>query len=297
MAQMNLGSLTAEVASILHMDPSSGGEDESTIKRALNWSGRYIWTSRPWPERKAEVILTTKAPYSTGTATFTENSAAVTGSGTTWSSFTGRKMARAFNAPFYRISANGGVTAITLARNYLEDTAAGATYLIYQDEFDTASVVEAISSAYLLLNSGTGPMLSVSEARLDLDATIQTTSGKPRAVALTTPTTAGTPRIRVTPVPDDVYAILVKYDKAWVDFNASTDTSPLDSNKESLLVEGALLFAQRPADNKMQTSYEQLEALIDIFWKKNQGMTPLTVQMEGFNRGGSRDVVYLNVTT
>jgi hypothetical protein len=288
--------LIGEVASILHMDSTSGGEDATSIQRALNWAGRYIWTSRPWPERKAEAIFTTVAPYSTGTADFTENSAAVTGSGTTWSSFTGRKMARAFNAPFYRISANGGVTAITLARNYLEDTAAGATYLIYQDEFDTSSAVESISSAYLLVNSGYGPMLSVTEARLDLDATIQTTSGKPRAVALTTPTTAGTPRIRITPVPDDVYAILVKYDKAWTDLSGGSDTAVLDANKESLLIEGALLFAQRPSDNKMQTSYEQLEALIDIFWKKNQGMTPLTIQREGFNRGGQRDIVYLNVT-
>lgn len=297
MAQANFGSLIAEVASTLHMDPSPGGEDETTIKRALNWSGRYIWTSRPWPERKAETIITTVAPYSTGTATFTENSTSVTGSGTAWSGFSGRKIALGYNAPFYRISANGSVTAITLTRSYIEDTASGSTYVVYQDEYDTASVVDSISSAYLLHANTTGPMLSVGEARIDIDATVQTTAGKPRVVGLTTPTTSGTPRIRITPVPDDVYAILVKYDKAWVHLSGASDTPVLDANKESLLIEGALLFAQRPSDNKMQTSYDQLEALIEIFWKKNQGMTPLVMQREGFNRGGTRDVVYLNVTT
>jgi hypothetical protein len=52
-----------------------------------------------------------------------------------------------------------------------------------------------------------------------------------------------------------VYAILVKYDKAWTDLSGGSDTPVLDANKESLLIEGALLFAQRPSDNKMQTSY------------------------------------------
>lgn len=287
--------LLGEVASILHMDSSSGSEDATSILRALNWAGRYIWTAHPWPERKAVSVITTVAPYEVGTADFTENNAAVTGTGTTWSSFTGRKMARGYNAPFYRISDNAGVTAITLARNYIEDTAAGVAYVVYQDEYDTASTVDVIESATLLLNQTTGPMLTVSEARIDSEVTIQAYAGKPTTVGLCVPTTAGTPRIRVTPVPDDVYGIEVKYWKAWTDLAGASETPVIDANKESLLIEGALLFAQRPSDNRIQTSYAQLDALCAKYWAKNQSMAPMSFRKRRFDERGSHDWVYWNI--
>lgn len=295
MAQMNFGSLIADTAATLHMDPSPGGEDEATIKRALNWAGRYIWTSCPWPERKAVTVLTTKAPYSTGTATFTENSASVTGSGTTWSSFSGRKMATGYNAPFYRISANASTTAITLARSYIEDTASGSDYVVYQDEYDTASTVDTILSAHLLVNQTTGPALFVSEERIDSEVTIQAYAGKPTTVGLCIPTTTGTPRIRVTPVPDDVYALEVKYLKAWVDLSAASDTPVLDSNKESLLISVALLFAQRPSDNRVMMDYDRADKLIDEYFRKNKSMAPMTFRKRRFDERGSQDWVYWNI--
>jgi hypothetical protein len=287
--------LIGEVASILHMDSTSGGEDATSIQRALNWAGRYIWTSCPWPERKAVTVLTTVAPYSTGTADFTENSASVTGSGTTWSSFTGRKMATGYNAPFYRVSANGGVTAITLARNYIEDTASGSSYVIYQDEYDTASTVDTITSAHLLVNQTTGPALFVSEERIDSEVTIQAYAGKPTTVGLCIPTTAGTPRIRVTPVPDDVYGIEVKYLKAWTDLSGASDTPVLDANKESLLISVALLFAQRPSDNRVMMDYDRADKLISEYFKKNKSMAPMTFRKRRFDERGSQDWVYWNI--
>lgn len=295
MAQSNFGSLIGQIASDLHMDPTQGGEDDTTIRRAINHAGRYIWTSYPWPERKAVTVLTTVAPYSTGTATFTENSASVTGSGTTWSGFSGRKMAKGYNAPFYRISGNGSTTAITLARNYIEDTATGSAYIVYQDEYNTSSVVDTILSAHLLVNQTTGPALFVSEARIDAEVTIQAYAGKPTTVGLCVPTTAGTPRIRVTPVPDDVYGIEVKYLKGWIDLANDTDIPVLDVNKESLLISVALLFAQRPSDNRVMMDYDRADALIREYWGKNQNMAPMTFRKRRFDERGSQDWVYWNI--
>lgn len=296
MARMNFGSLIAEMGSILHMDTSAGSEDEATIKRALEWAGRYIWTARPWPERKAVTTISTVAPYSTGTATFTNASASVTGSGTTWTGFAARKMALSYNAPFYRILSVGSATAVTLARTYLEATAAGVGYVVYQDEYDTASTIDTILSATLLVNQTSGPLLKVSEDRIDAETTIQANSGKPHSVGLCVPTTAGTPRIRVTPVPDDVYAIEIKYLKGWTTLSAATDYPALDQNKESLLIEAALLFAQRPSDNRAMTDYSMVDSLIGTYWNKNQSMSPMTFRRRRFDERGSQDWVYLNVT-
>lgn len=285
--------LIGEVASILHMDSSSGSEDATSILRALNWAGRYIWTARPWPERKAVTTISTVAPYSTGTADFTNASASVAGSGTTWTGFAARKMALSYNAPFYRILSVGGATALTLARNYLETTVTGSGYVIYQDEYDTASTVDVILSAQLVLNQLYGPMLSVSEDRIDADATVQSATGKPRRVGLCIPTTAGTPRIRVTPVPDAVYAIEIKYLKGWTDL-ANDGTAPvLDANKESLLIEAALLFAQRPSDNRVMTNYPQVDELIKTYWNRNQNLAPIVYQRHGFDHGAGAGYVYV----
>ena len=285
--------LVGEVASILHMDSTSGGEDATSILRALNWAGRYIWTARPWPERKAVATISTVAPYSTGMADFTNASASVAGSGTTWTGFSARKMALAFNAPFYRVLSVGGATAITLARNYLEDTVTGTAYVVYQDEYDTASTVDVIVSAQLILSQLYGPMLAVSEDRMDAEAAVQGAPGKPRAVSLCVPTTAGTPRIRVTPVPDDVYAIEIKYLKGWTDL-ANDGTAPvLDANKESLLIEAALLFAQRPSDNRAMTNYAQVDDLIKTYWTRNQGLAPIVYQRRGFDQGVHDGFVYV----
>lgn len=285
--------LIGEVASILHMDSTSGSEDATSILRALNWAGRYIWTARPWPERKAVTTISTVAPYTTGTADFTNASASVAGNGTTWTGFAGRKMALGYNAPYYRISSVGSAPAITLARNYLETTATGSNYLIYQDEYDTASTVDVILSAQLIVSQLYGSMLKVSEDRIDEDATVQGWAGKPRAVGLCVPTTAGTPRIRVTPVPDAVYAIELKYLKAWTDL-ANDGTAPvLDANKESLLIEAALLFAQRPSDNRVMTNYPQVDELIKTYWGRNQNLAPVVFQRQGFDQGSRDGYVYV----
>lgn len=295
MAQLDFDGLVEQVAADLAMDPTSGSEDETTIKRAVNWAGRRITASRDWPWRRAQTVISLVAPYTTGTATFTLDSAAVTGTGTTWTGFSARKMARAYNGPFYRISSVGGATSVTLARNFLEATATDSAYVIYQDEYDTASTVDVIESAYLLHNNTYGPMLAVAEDRIDAEATIQTRAGKPVMVGLTVPTTAGTPRIRVSPIPDAAYGIALKYQKGFTDLVNPTDTPVIPQNLEWLLVSVAELYAQRAPNLPIGQTEAQVEALIHRAWSDQQGHTLILHQRAGFDRSAHQPTTHWNV--
>ena len=270
------------VMSILKLDSTEGSEDDTQVTESMDLVGRRLWQMYPWPEKTQQVVVTTLAPYSTGTATFTLDSAAVTGSGTTWSSFTGRKMARGYNLPIYRVSANASSTGITLARTYKEATASAVTYVVYQDEIDVATDVDSITSVQLLASNQEGPMLAVGRAVMDFAAAIQTGTGKPRVVSLvlsldTAPTTR---RIRVVPVPDAVYALLVTYEKSWSKLADPGAVPSFHENRDWLLVEGTILYSQRLSSARAQTSEGQLAALAARAWKDAQPHAPITFQRE-----------------
>mgnify|MGYP003335533049 CR=1 FL=1 len=73
------------------------------------------------------------AVYSTGLATVTYNSTAVTGSGTTWTSaMIGRQFRVGLAAPIYTITAVGGATSLTLDFAFGGSSAANVGYSIYQ---------------------------------------------------------------------------------------------------------------------------------------------------------------------
>ena len=296
MAKLTFTQLIGEVGALIGITPASGSEEETSIKWAINAAGRRIWTSRPWPERFVETTITTVAPYSTGTADFTNASASVTGSGTTWTGFAGRKMALGLNAPWYRISTIGGVTSITLARVYQETTVTGSTYTIYQDEYDTLSTADSIVSAHLLYNNSYGPLHIAPEGELDADAMVQLTTGRPTVVALTRETTSGTKRLRVTPVPDSVYAIVVKYLKSYTALSGGSDTSGLNENQEWLLVQGALLYAQRIPNARQLTGEAEFEALLARAWKDAAPIAPMTAQRRTFDRAEVSPITYFRVT-
>jgi hypothetical protein len=75
----------------------------------------------------------TNAAYSTGTLTVTNGSATVTGSGTTWDTTTNAEVGEYIKLPdskWYKITAIGGATSITIESTYYGSTLAGQTYII-----------------------------------------------------------------------------------------------------------------------------------------------------------------------
>lgn len=294
MSQMTYRQIVQEAGAMLDLDTTAGSETDTSLKRYVNLFGRRLWTSRPWRERRAELVVATVAPYSTGTASITEGTAALTGSGTTWTGFEARKFALGYSEPIYRVSSVGGATAITLARNYLEGDVSGGTYVIYQDEYDLTSAVDSVTSATLLYNSRWGEIAVVPQTQMDAEAAVGATSGKPLAVCLVTSTTAGTRRIRFSPVPDDTYAVVVKYLKAWTDLSGDSDVPSIPQNAEYLLLLGTALMGQRIANVGNVTSEAEIESLIQRLWN-DQGDTNMTVHRRTFDQASSPPMNYWRV--
>ena len=75
----------------------------------------------------------TNANYSTGTITATQDSTTVTGSGTSWSTTTNAEVGEYIQLPdgkWYKITAIGSNTSLTIETTYLASTSAGASYVI-----------------------------------------------------------------------------------------------------------------------------------------------------------------------
>ncbi len=281
MAQQTFTQMVGHVGAALDLDVSSGSEGETSVKQLLNWAARRIWTSRPWYERRAEAILTLVAPYSTGTATFTLDSTAVTGSGTTWAaSFSGRKIALGYGRPWYRFTRTGNTTG-TIPQAYAEATAAASNYVIFDDEVDVSSTCDIITAVHILNENG--GLTGMSEAKMDEGAYVHAAVGIPRVFSQTDSTTAGTRRIRVWPIPDQAYRLRVHYFKSYTDMSSASDLCALGPNKERLLYKAALLEGQTLSDARVTTSEEEVEALIERAWRDQQDRAPLSYKKMPFD--------------
>jgi hypothetical protein len=105
-----------------------------------------------------ESFITTVAPYTTGTVAMTNGSTTVTGTDTVWTSaMVGRKIRFASENAYYRISAVGGNTSLTLEVPYQGTTDTDATYSIYKDEYrlpadlDTYKVMRQIENSVAMV--------------------------------------------------------------------------------------------------------------------------------------------------
>lgn len=274
--------LISEVETLIEL---SGTDIDTSVGRYLNLAGRELWCARLWDEKKKEVILLTVAPYTTGTVTITNASTTLTGSGTTFTSaMVGRKFCLATGGPFYRISAYVSATQLTLARAYQETTASGSGFTIYQDEYDVATDLDVITSVNLNYTRDRGQLRSVTESELDTSSYATSAVTAPQAFAPTVETTAGTYRIRIWPIPDQVYAMRVLYLKGWTDI-ATTDVSGLGSNKDRLLLYATTLLAQKIPGCRQATSEAEVAALTEKVWREQQSQIPLSGSRERFDRG------------
>ena len=96
----------------------------------------------PWAERSA--ILVTQAPYTTGTLTATQGSAALTGASTLWGTDNvfavanvrvGGKFVIAGGTEVYEVRERASDTTVTLTSPYTQTTVAGASYEYFEDSY------------------------------------------------------------------------------------------------------------------------------------------------------------------
>jgi hypothetical protein len=183
-----------------------------------------ILDSRPWEALRAFGVLTTVAPYSTGTASFTNGSQTVTGAGTAWTSaMDGRKIRLAGLEETYTIMTVDSATQASIDRPYSGDSLAGAAYEILQDEYT--------------LDAGVKTVLTLSPPYMDPQAPSTAPRDMSRCI-VSVPSMwwpiedqQGTPtvrRVQLWPVPDAAYSIQYEYAVAVTGFDGSnTHESPM----------------------------------------------------------------------
>lgn len=137
------------------------------VKKSINIALNRIAEYFEWPFYMVNTgVISTVAPYTTGTVTATNGSSAIVGVGTTWTSaMVGRKIRIASGQPYYRIKSVDSATAITLTTLFQSDSVSDATYTIYKDEYRLASDVDTYKTIVQIQNSIA--MFSTPPARFD----------------------------------------------------------------------------------------------------------------------------------
>lgn len=285
--------LIDEVGVRLDIDVTAGGELDTTVKRYINLAGRYLWNARPWEDRWKEGFITTVDPYTDGTITTTEGSTSITGASTTWTtSHTGYKIATGYSETWYRFTRTAAGTG-TLGLAWVGDAVTASAYVLYQDEFDMATDVDTILSVSIMK---AGSKMSFTPLTL-LDETVLVhgSIGQPEFYSVTTPTTAGTKRIRLYPIPNGPYAIRYQYAREWTDLSADGDLHALGADRDLLLLEASCLLSQGLSDARQVTSQEAVDALLEKTWRDTRAIMQPRMRRRTFDSGIARARWHVNL--
>lgn len=210
------------------------------IDRAINIAGQDLVSAHDWSELDAQAVVLTVAPYTTGTVTVTNGSTTVTGSGTTFTSaMAGRRFALSYNGPFYEISDYVSTTELTLSEEYAEDTAAGETYIVYQDRYSLASDCQKLETVRIQKSGYEAPS-PVNRGTLDEIEYLPGSAGTPTMWAYDGLDSSGYVRIIVRPVPSAVLRIHYRYRKVWTDLSGDSDLPVIAEPRRNLIIEHAL---------------------------------------------------------
>jgi hypothetical protein len=134
-----------------------GWTDQTTdgvvqLKAWINDMIQLLASAREWPFYRKIGYLNLKAPYSTGMVTVTNASAAVTGSGTAWSTTgdVGQEFVATEDANrVYQTAAVASTTALTLEQAYLGAGGAGKAYELRYVRYAAAADLDYALAFYL----------------------------------------------------------------------------------------------------------------------------------------------------
>ncbi len=246
--------------------------------------------------------LVVPAIYSTGTATVTRDATSVTGSGTTWTSQTGRFFRG--RSGWYEIGANGGATAITLVSGFGEDSGSGLAYRIATRKIAVAANARKLEFVY---NRATGEQLDcVSLEQLDYASPQREESGPPRKLALigSEPDGSGVETLRVEAYPYPTQNTILSYSYYLRPPTlALTDEVP-DPIPPAVISEGILIDAFRYMmalslqegkpeaagvwRNEARSQETSWERRIEEAGMADRGWDRSTILVEGWESSGSR---------
>lgn len=276
--------------------------DLTTVKQLINEACRDVWFAHPWPERFTEAFFNTVLPYTTGTATFTNASTTLTGSGTTWATFSAgaKKVALSYGDPSYVAATRDSNTQLTLARAYVGATAADSSYVLYADEYDLAATVDQIVGDGLRLHADrpSGTLDYIPPERLDRTEYMPGVTGRPEAWTLVPDYTAGTRRVRLYPIPDAVYAVSYLYRKAFTELSADADEPVIAEVRRDLIWKRALVDAAMLAGKPTIAAWARGEYEAGLARAKavERAVDPTPLRFRRFDEPSRENTVYLDVT-
>lgn len=117
------------------------------IARWIQNAYRRLIDERNWYGTLVKGIISVPDVYSTGIATFTNGSTAVTGVGTAWdNTFVGRQIRVGFSTPFYTIKSVEGAGALTMDLPWGEPTFVNTGYLVFQSVINLGNNVKRLEA-------------------------------------------------------------------------------------------------------------------------------------------------------
>ncbi len=117
---------------------ATGTQSDSVLQQAVNNAIWWIATAKFWNYYKTYGDFTLREPYSTGTLTLTITDATVVLAGGTWPTWAASGKLKIGNK-VYRVASRTSNSDIELATAWAEDTEAGTTFVLFQDEYALAT--------------------------------------------------------------------------------------------------------------------------------------------------------------
>lgn len=247
------------------------------------WIGdRYaeVLGELPWSRLNAQAVLSTTAPYATGTVTLTLGSNAVTGLGTTWvTGMSGLAFRVTGRDEFYQFTYLSGTTG-TLDRTYAGPSAAGAGYSISQ------SVYVLPADCRMLDDNAFQPLTRTTHAQLDQSDPLRKLNGKPAFWLSYMDDNSTPPRMQVAvwPNPDALYSLPFTYAADAGDL-ASTTTALQVWIQPAALIEGVTARIKAHLKDYNGAQFHTVlakAALGNMRTSEAQGMAPAQMALDSY---------------
>lgn len=279
------------------------GLQELEAKTLYSDALRYLYAKHGWRFLLQNDILSTEAPYETGTVSVTNGTAAVVGSGTTWSTgWANRRIVISGQPQVYDLLVTGATTATLRAggvnKLWPGATDSGLTYRIYRDIYTLSSACDW-GRDFIWWDPANSERLHIYDPWIMLEAKAQTpgTLGRPTGVARAplsqaTATAAPDNNVEFGPyAPDGVYTFQTWYFRKPA-VTTSDDDYPLWPEEFEDLIGNRMQieYANNPR-HRIPLSPQWLEEDRLQMWncvKRNDGGAEITRLREIYRGRGER---------
>ena len=267
-------------------------QDTANYDRYLNLAATEVWYFAPWPERRDRDFYTMATAEATGTVTLTNDSRAVTGSGTAFSTNGVQrwdKISLGYNKPWYSIREVTDDTNLVLEEKYAGTTAVATTYVIYRDLAFLDEHVETITRVRLHDDSETWDLPVTRGNQTSGAGSYPLSTGRPRWAALDL-VIGGQKTLRPGPyAPDKAYRLEYEYLKRYIDMKEDGDVHGLSHRLDDAILRGALAHAyRRDHIQRSQVMEQDFRRRIRGEWARIGEASPMVYQIG--MRGGPSDL-------